>query len=428
MMQFDVAIVGGGPVGLATAIALRAEAVSVVVIERGDFDGPRIGEHLAASALVTLEQLGVASIVADEAHRPTDRIESAWGSDELVVQDAFMRPWGRGWTLDRRVFDRALGEEVERRGGQVFLRARIGEVERRSDGWQVLVDGVGDAVRARRLVDATGRSAAVARRLGHAPIRFDTLTALVSQVPCPDDRRDALVESVSTGWWYSSRLAEGALAVMFFTDADRLAEGAADRVWREAFEASVFTRARVPQAAEARPRGKRAASQWLAGDGDGWLAVGDAALAVDPLSASGLSRALRDAVEAVPAVLAHSEQADRRRRKKAELDEYLRLRTQHYRMESRFSADPFWARRHRPALDHEAITLDPHASLRWVGDEPRPLPGAPDLDLRPLSSRAMEAVEAQELVAMLVQQGAGYSDHALVVALQRLVERGQLAL
>jgi 2-polyprenyl-6-methoxyphenol hydroxylase-like FAD-dependent oxidoreductase len=58
---FDVAIVGGGPAGLATAIACRARGLATVVVERA----PRLpidkacGEGLMPGALAALAELGV---------------------------------------------------------------------------------------------------------------------------------------------------------------------------------------------------------------------------------------------------------------------------------------------------------------------------------------------------------------------------------
>jgi 2-polyprenyl-6-methoxyphenol hydroxylase-like FAD-dependent oxidoreductase len=50
--QLDVLILGGGPAGCATALALRAHApaLSVALLEAGHYDRPRIGEVLPAAA------------------------------------------------------------------------------------------------------------------------------------------------------------------------------------------------------------------------------------------------------------------------------------------------------------------------------------------------------------------------------------------
>ena len=86
------------------------------------------------------------------------------------------------------------------------------------------------------------------------------------------------------------------------------------------------------------------------GDTRPWLAVGDAALAVDPLSGSGVVRALRMAEAAADTILAMlaGPARDRLRAYEAALDEdcteYLTERAGQYGAVRRFDT-PFWARR-----------------------------------------------------------------------------------
>jgi flavin-dependent dehydrogenase len=88
------------------------------------------------------------------------------------------------------------------------------------------------------------------------------------------------------------------------------------------------------------------------GDRRPWLAVGDAALAVDPVSGSGVVRALRTAEAAAhtivsildspyetPQLLAAYEAAHDR-----ECTTYLTERARYYGIERRYRT-PFWARR-----------------------------------------------------------------------------------
>src|SRR5262245_28653187 len=61
LSSYDVAIVGGGPGGAATALALRAYApsLSVVLLEASGYDTLRVGEALPPLARRLLEHLGV---------------------------------------------------------------------------------------------------------------------------------------------------------------------------------------------------------------------------------------------------------------------------------------------------------------------------------------------------------------------------------
>ena len=61
LQAYDVLILGGGPAGCATALALRAQAPALAVglIEASSYDQPRIGEVLPGVARVFLEHLGI---------------------------------------------------------------------------------------------------------------------------------------------------------------------------------------------------------------------------------------------------------------------------------------------------------------------------------------------------------------------------------
>jgi flavin-dependent dehydrogenase len=83
--------------------------------------------------------------------------------------------------------------------------------------------------------------------------------------------------------------------------------------------------------------------------GEGWLAIGDAALAPDPLSSSGLLSALETALAAATALAAGTGPAFRsyagwleaRRRR------FLLERAQTYALEQRWPDHRFWQHRHR---------------------------------------------------------------------------------
>ena len=81
-----------------------------------------------------------------------------------------------------------------------------------------------------------------------------------------------------------------------------------------------------------------------------WLAVGDAALAVDPISGSGVVRALQTAKAAAATVLSclagdESAIAAYEAERDRECTEYLFKRARYYGMERRWPNAPFWRRR-----------------------------------------------------------------------------------
>jgi 2-polyprenyl-6-methoxyphenol hydroxylase-like FAD-dependent oxidoreductase len=81
--------------------------------------------------------------------------------------------------------------------------------------------------------------------------------------------------------------------------------------------------------------------------GPGWAAVGDGAASHDPLSATGIVRALESGIHAARAIQATLVRGDREalagydRRQDRAFDQYCDTRTAYYRMEARWPSAPF---------------------------------------------------------------------------------------
>src|SRR5690349_17192336 len=109
---FDVAIVGGGPAGSATAISLltHAPSLSTILIEASNYNSFRIGETLPPLARAILEHLGVWEAFAAQTHQQTYGTTASWGAESLQSNDYFFYPANIGWHVDRVAFDAMLAE------------------------------------------------------------------------------------------------------------------------------------------------------------------------------------------------------------------------------------------------------------------------------------------------------------------------------
>ena len=87
--SFDVAVVGGGPGGSATALSLRAHApsLSVVLIEASHYEAVRVGETLPPPARPILEHLGVWETFKEQHPREVHGTAASWGSTALLDND-----------------------------------------------------------------------------------------------------------------------------------------------------------------------------------------------------------------------------------------------------------------------------------------------------------------------------------------------------
>lgn len=362
--RYDVAVLGGGPAGTGTALALRRHdpSLSVVLVESSDYGSVRIGESLPPPTRKLLEHLGVWGAFSAQGHDTSYGTAAAWGGDEPHDNEFIFHTYREGWHLDRARFDAMLAEGAGAEGaacwtGCAFLDAH------RSDGdsWRLELRRNGSSVdlEARFVIDATGRRAAFARRRGVGREVFDDLLGLYVFFRLEDGAQLAaartLVEAWEEGWWYSARLPDDQLVIACMSDADRIAELGLREAgpWLEAVEASRHTRGLLEGAERLQgPTCHPAQSQVLDRIvGRNWLTVGDASCTYDPLSSQGIFKALRFAIWAAYATSDHLQGKAGALEKYARLVErdfegYLDSRATYYRQETRWSSSPFWRRRH----------------------------------------------------------------------------------
>jgi len=156
-----------------------------------------------------------------------------------------------------------------------------------------------------------------------------------------------MVEAVSGGWWYSAFLPEGQLITVFLTDSDL-------RPHHVELPVAEHTAARLECCTDvSRPFVFSANSTRLSQCvGSRWLAVGDAACALDPLSSQGMMNGMRFGMAAGRAIVEHRTGELRpletyRSDVQQSFEGYLSIRQHYYRRERRWPESSFWNRRHR---------------------------------------------------------------------------------
>lgn len=367
MSDPDVLVAGGGPAGSAVALELARLGVDVTLVEAGDYRRFRVGETLPPSVSPLLGRLGIGDAFRALDPLPSHGVRSAWGGPAPATRSHLSSPHGPGWHVDRRALDRLLARSAARAGARLVTATRVAGC--RPDGphaWRVHLDGAAGPghVRCRVLVDATGRSASVARLLGATRRLLDHLVGSVVRLEAPrgEPRGALLLEARRDVWWYSAPVPGGRRVAVAFTDADVAArlELHTPAGWGQALRDAPLTRARLAASDPLGPPELFAAvSQRLRrsarADAEGrapWLAVGAAAAAVDPLSGRGVEGALRDGVRAagrVRTLLEGGPPGLVLREHRLELAQgwrtYLRERRATYGLERRWPDAPLWSRR-----------------------------------------------------------------------------------
>ena len=360
-MAVDAVVAGGGPAGAAAALRLAAAGRAVGLVDSPAVSaGAKIGEALPPAARPLLRSLGVWERFCDEGHLACHGNDSAWGSPDLAATDFVFDPDGHGWHLDRSRFDAFLRAQAGVAGADLRPATVRHHARSSAGGWEVTLDD-GTALRARWLIDATGRRTTIARRQGGRRRTLDRTVAVVARLGArprssatPRDRDSrTLIEATPDGWWYTALVPGDEQAVAYVSDRDLL-------------PSSVRTAAGFSALLEAtRHVGPRLARYALTTEplqvaaggarsdppaGDGWVAVGDAAVAFDPLSSQGILTALYTGMVAADAVQAELDGGagavdDYVARVGVITGAYQRNLARSYALERRWASRPFWRRR-----------------------------------------------------------------------------------
>lgn len=369
MKEWEVIIVGAGPAGSALACRLRPRYRVLLLENPHAVAGAalRIGESLPGATRVLLQRLGIYDGFLAQGHVERGASISVWDTDAPTWFDHVRDPHGAGWHLDRVRFNASLRDAAVAAGAVLVDTGRGLRAAHDGERWCIDLEHLGQGCaaptlrthRATVLVDASGRSMAVARQLGLERRDADKLICLYAHLPVDIHDKDQATRvcADTNGWWYSVRVPSGQRVLAFHLDRDDLELKALlnpaqllAKSRRHMLFANIRT-ATMDFQVHAQPAGGgRLDPDVLAGLPAGFFAVGDAMVAFDPIASQGLFNALATAEGAARAIERYSDGfKDARDRY---LDEtrvvharYRERLGETYAAVTRYSIEPFWQRR-----------------------------------------------------------------------------------
>lgn len=166
----DVAVVGAGPAGAATALYAARAGLDVVLIDKRRFPRDKIcGDAVARKSLSHLRELGLLDRVRADTHEAIGRaVLSSPGGREIAIDLSSRQEPSPHMVCRREIFDNVL-VEAARTQCTVIEGAAVTDVvcDRGRVNGVTLRDGSEEReVRARVVVGADGFDSVVARRLG----------------------------------------------------------------------------------------------------------------------------------------------------------------------------------------------------------------------------------------------------------------------
>ncbi|MCH9647342.1 MAG: NAD(P)/FAD-dependent oxidoreductase [Deltaproteobacteria bacterium] len=156
MVPTAICIVGAGPAGLATALALNRRGIGPVVVleSKAGARDKACGEGLMPDAVAGLERLGVDLSSTESA--PLRGLRYLWAEDPLAVGAEGRFPVGEGLGMRRMELGRALIAAVKGSGIEVRYRSRVEGLSPRGlwvngqeveTSWVIGADGLHSRVR-----------------------------------------------------------------------------------------------------------------------------------------------------------------------------------------------------------------------------------------------------------------------------------------
>jgi flavin-dependent dehydrogenase len=356
----DVAILGGGPAGAAAAIELARHGLRVLVLERTRYDDVRVGETLPPQAAPWLRRLGIFDAFESVPKLLAPGVFRSWERSVPIVDPMIFKNDLYGWHIDRARFDALVADAAEQAGAIVRRGAVARSCQRSGDAWRVQFDWSGRRtdIDARWLIDATGRRSWLLRRQGVRPRVVDRLVGLLGYGgPRASRDENLFIEARPTGWWYSAPLPGGRAVAAFMTDSDLIprSERSVLSFWEEERAASELISRLHGPATSLRTVVARTAWSGTVATGR-WLAIGDAAMAFDPLFGLGICQALASGWWSARTVLESSTDEGTAMGQyqswaESRYHDYLARRSRLYGSTMRWPDSPFWQRRTQKRLE-----------------------------------------------------------------------------
>lgn len=284
-----ICVIGAGPAGSTFAARMAQLGHRVHLIERAAFPRSHLGESLSPGVLALLESTGAREVVEAAGFLRVRSVKVAWGSDTQIREDAREQ----GLLVDRGFFDQLLLARAQALGVTVLQPAHVVHCESISQGWTITIDHAGQRqqMRADFLADARGRGAGKKQR--HAPATL-ALYGYWRGRNLPSQPR---IEAGRDCWYWGVPLPDDTYNTLVFVDAknSRTASTLETRFHELLAESSLMVGC---SASLAGPVLASDATPYLAAEfiTANSIALGDAALALDPISSSGVQKAIQSAL------------------------------------------------------------------------------------------------------------------------------------
>jgi len=359
-VETDVVIVGKGIAAMVLAFLLKQKGIDHIILDRKakpkHFD---LAETLPPSALPLLQSIGLLKLFEKHSIRKTYGYHSLWGSNRLLSHNFyFHQPFKYGLKINKKEMIHQLQQLNQSPECQYEQSIKLKE---ESEGVTISFnqDGEEKTIYSKMIIDATGRNRAILKLLQIPNLEFDDTLSFSCHLPKkkhPDLKHDVFVESFKEGWGLVSGLGETYNVVSIFSNQQSPVFGpvANYQNWKEILKETKYLKHALSDNPAIKVTGRQSnSSRPEKISGPFWLAVGDAALAFDPLSSHGVSNAIYTATKAADSIGNRLNEENELKLEKNSFasyhtalieifDAYLKSRTKLYQQETRWKSEIYW--------------------------------------------------------------------------------------
>src|SRR5437879_2506987 len=301
---YDVAIIGGGPAGSTAAALLAHAGRRVIVFEREKFPRFHIGESLLPFSMKAFTRLGLHEkfLRAGFMKKFGGEIVGACSENgtKFYFKDGYRSQTDHAYQVTRGDFDKVLLDHAVECGAEIREETSVDRVEFSNEDVELEVksNGSSNSIRARYLIDASGRTSVLGRQF-KIKKTYDHLQKLsifahydgVWRAEGIDGTLTVLVRAIDRWFWLIPLTADRtSVGVVLDSETFRKSKLSAEHFLERAS-------AEQPIIAKRMTNAQRVSHVYGEADfsyrsarlhGDRWLLAGDAAGFIDPIFSSGV--------------------------------------------------------------------------------------------------------------------------------------------